>query len=47
MQKTVEISCGKTLERPSLDVCGQHYKLYLPKDFIIDTNQYELVDFNF
>ena len=43
MQKTVEISCGKTLERPSLEGPS----LYLPKDFIIDTNQYKLVDFNF
>ena len=46
MQKTVEIVVGKTLERP-LNSCGKYYKLYLPKDIIIDTNQYKLVNLNF
>ena len=42
MQKTVEIAVGKTLERPPLKKCGRYYKLYLPKDIVIDTNQYKL-----
>ena len=46
MQKTVEIVAGKTLERP-LHSYGRYYKLYLPKDIIIDTNQYKLVNLNF
>ena len=46
MQKTVEIVVGKTLERP-LNSCGKYYKLYLPKDIIIDTNQYKPVNLNF
>ena len=47
MQKTVEIVVGKTLERPPLNSCSRYYKLYLPKDIIIDTNQYKLVNLNF
>ena len=47
MQKTVEIVVGKTLERPSLNSCSKYYKLYLPKDIIIDTNQYKPVNLNF
>ena len=47
MQKTVEIVVGKTLERPPLNSCGQYYKLYLPKDIVIDTNQCKLVNLNF
>ena len=47
MQKTVEIVVGKTFERPPLNSCGWYYKLYLPKDIIIDTNQYKLVNLNF
>ena len=47
MQKTVEIVVGKTLERPPLNSCSRYYKLYLPKDIIIDTNQYKPVNLNF
>ena len=47
MQKTGEIVVGKTLERPPLNSCSRYYKLYLPKDIIIDTNQYKLVNLNF
>ena len=47
MQNTVEIVVEKTLERPSLNSCGRYYKLYLPKDIIIDTNQYKFVNLNF
>ena len=47
MQNTVGIVVEKTLERPSLNSCGRCYKLYLPKDIIIDTNQYKLVNLNF
>ena len=47
MQKTVEIVVGKTLERPPLNSCGWYYKLYLPKDTIIDTNQFKSVKFSF
>ena len=47
MQKTVEIVVGKTLERPPLSSCSQYYKLYLPKDIVIDTNQFKLVNLNF
>ena len=41
MQKTVEIVVGKTLERSPLNKWGRYYKLYLPKDIVIDTNQYK------
>ena len=47
MQRTGEIVVGKTLERPPLNSCGRNYKLYLPKDIIIDTNQYKPVNLNF
>ena len=47
MEKTVEIVVGKTLERPPLNSCCRYYKLYLPKDIIIDTNQYKLLNLNF
>ena len=47
MQKAVKIVVGKTLERPPLNSCGRYYKLYLPKDIIIDTNLYKLVNLNF
>ena len=47
MQRTGEIVVGKTLERPPLNSCSRYYKLYLPKDIIIDTNQYKLVNLNF
>ena len=47
MQNTVGIVVENTLERPSLNSCGRYYKLYLPKDIIIDTNQYKLVNLNF
>ena len=38
MQKTVEIVAGKTRERPPLNICGQYYKIYFPKDIIIDSS---------
>ena len=44
MQKIIEVVVEKTLERPPLNSCGRYYKLYLPKDIIIDTNQYKLVN---
>ena len=44
MQKTVKIVVGKTLERPPLNSSGRNYKLYLPKDIIIDIDQYKLVN---
>ena len=44
MQKATEIVVGKTLERPPLN--SRYYKLYLPKDIVIDTNQYKLVNLN-
>ena len=47
MEKTVEIVVGKTLERPPLNSCCRYYKLYLPKDIVIDTNQYKVVNLNF
>ena len=47
IQRTGEIVVGKTLERPPLNSCSRYYKLYLPKDIIIDTNQYKLVNLNF
>ena len=47
MQKRVEIVVGKTIERPPLNSCGPYYKLYLPKDIIIDTNLYKLINLNF
>ena len=47
MQNRVEIVVVKTLERPPLNSCSRYYKLYLPKDIIIDTNQYKLVNLNF
>ena len=47
MLKTVEIVVGKTLERPPLNSCSRYYKIYLPKDIIIDTNQHKLVNLNF
>ena len=47
MEKRVEIVVGKTLERPPLNSCGPYYKLYLPKDIIIDTNLYKLINLNF
>ena len=47
MQKIIEVVVEKTLERPPLNSCGRYYKLYLPKDIIIDTNQYKLVNLNF
>ena len=47
LQKTGEIVVGKTLERPPLNSCGRYYKLYLPKDIIIHTNQYKPVNLNF
>ena len=47
IQRTGEIVVGKTLERPPLNSCGRNYKLYLPKDIIIDTNQYKPVNLNF
>ena len=47
MLKTVEVVVGKTLERPPLNSCSRYYKIYLPKDIIIDTNQYKLVNLNF
>ena len=43
MQKTVEIVVVKTLDNS----CRQCYKHYLPKDIIIGTNQYKLVDLKF
>ena len=46
MQNTVGIVVEKTLERPSLDSYSRYYKLYFPKDIIIDTNQYKLVNLN-
>ena len=45
MQKATEIVVGKTLERPPLN--SRYYKLYLPKDIVIDTNQYKPVHLNF
>ena len=47
MQKTVEIVAGKTLERPPLNICGRYYKIYLPKDIIIDSSINLLTWFNF
>ena len=47
MQKTVEIVVGKILERPPPNSCSRYYKLYSPKDIIIDTSQYKLVNLNF
>ena len=47
MQKTVETVAGKTPDRPPLNICGRYYKLYLPKDIVIDTNQYKPVHLNF
>ena len=47
MQKIIEVVVEKTLERPPLSSCGRYYKLYLPKDIIIDTNQYKPVNLNF
>ena len=47
MEKRVEIVVGKTLERPPLNSCGPYYKLHLPKDIIIDTNLYKLINLNF
>ena len=47
MLKTVEIVVGKALERSPLNSCSRYYKIYLPKDIIIDTNQYKLVNLNF
>ena len=46
MQKTVKVVVGETLERPPLNRCGRYYKLNLPKDITIDTNQYNLVNLN-
>ena len=45
MQKAIEIVVGKTLERAPLN--RRYYKFYLPKDIVIDTNQYKLVNLNF
>ena len=47
MQKAVEIVVEKTFERPPLKSCSPYHKLYLPKDIIIDTNQYKLVNLDF
>ena len=47
MQKAVELVVGKTFDRRPLNSCGWYYKLYLPKDIIIDANQYKLVNLNF
>ena len=47
MQKPVEIVVGKALKRPPLNSCSRYHKLYLPKDIVIDRNQYKRVNLNF
>ena len=47
MQKTVEIIVGQKLERPPLNTCCRYYRLYLPDEIAIDTNQCKDINLNF
>ena len=47
MQKTVEIFVGQKLERHPLNSCGRYYRLYLPEEITIDTNQYKQINLIF
>ena len=47
MQKAVEIIVGKKLERPPLNTCCRYYRLYLPEEIAIDTNQCKDINLNF
>ena len=47
MQKTVEIIVGQKLERTPLNTCCRYYRLYLPEEIAIDTNQCKHINLNF